>query len=315
MSEGFALCEAIRDDSQRLVDYVVLDMNPALQQMLGVGSEAIGGKLSAAPGDQTAWLALCHRVLTTGKSATFEYHNTSTGRWHEVHVNRVTPTRMAQFFFDVTERKTAEAWQAKLFDELNHRVSNNLTIVSGILRMQAGRGDAALRAELLKAVDRVKSIADVHGSLYRAGGGEGIDFGPYLESLCGRLSQSLLADDRIRIEVQADSGVVPTDHAVPLGMLVNELVTNAVKYAYPAPEEGAVVVRFQVTDGGALLSVSDFGLGLPETFEAGRGGLGMTLVGFMTQQVGGHLTILRDRGTRFELRLGNPPSMASAVKP
>jgi PAS domain S-box-containing protein len=303
MSEGFAVCEAIRDDRGGLSDYVVLEMNPALQRMLGVGPEAVGGKLSDADGDQTAWLALCDQVLKTGTPQVSEYHNPTTGLWHEIHVNRVTQTRMAQLFFDVTERKASQTRQAELFDELNHRVKNNLGIVSAILSMQARAGDDRLRVELMKAVDRVQSIAAVHESLYAGRRTGEVDFGVYLESLCQSLSKSLLADDRIQLVVDAQSAPIAADHAVPLGMVVNELVTNAIKYAYPAPERGLISVRFQTTRDGALLSVADSGRGLPEDFESKAGGLGVRLLRSMVQQVGGSLTVRRHPGATFEIAL------------
>jgi two-component sensor histidine kinase len=303
MSEGFALCEAIRDDQARLSDYVVLEMNPALQKMLRVGPEAVGGKLSDRGGDQTAWLALCDTVLKTGTPRSFEYHHPPTGLWHEVHINRVTQTRMAQFFFDVTERKAAQAHQANLFEELNHRVKNNLTIVSTILDMQGRAGDPALRAELMKAVDRVQSIAEVHASLYSAHAGAEVDFGAYLESLCRGLSKSLLHDDRIQIVVEAQSAPMSADHAVPLGMVVNEVVTNAVKYAYPAPQSGVISVDFRREGAGALLCITDAGAGLPENFETKPGGLGVKLLRSMVTQVGGTLTIRRHPGATFEIRI------------
>ena len=115
MSEGFALCEAIRDAQGNLADYVVVQMNPALQRMLGVGPEAVGGKFSAVPGDQSAWLGLCDRVLKSGSARSFEYHSPDTGRWHEVHISRVSQTRMAQLFFDISERKANEAYRGTPF--------------------------------------------------------------------------------------------------------------------------------------------------------------------------------------------------------
>ncbi len=179
MTEGFAMCEAIWDVKGRLADYTILELNPALQRMLGVdqrvrhpgaqflqiggdrspsepltlglilgkvpspsvGPEAVGTKLSDSAGDRTDWLRLCERVLKTGEPASFEVHTREGDRWHEIRITRVTETRMAQLFFDITDRKRAEARQADLFDELNHRVNNNLALVSGILRMKA-RGTA-----------------------------------------------------------------------------------------------------------------------------------------------------------------------------
>ncbi len=303
MSEGFALCDAIRDERGRLVDYVVAQMNPALLKMLGVGPEAIGGKFSAVPGDQSAWLELCDRVLKTGTPHSFDYHNAQTGRWHEVHINRVSDTRMAQLFFDVTERKEAEAHNARLFDELNHRVKNNLAVVSAILGMQAREAEPVTRANLMKAVDRVQSIAEVHGSLSHGRQAGRVDFAGYLRGLCDRLSASLLADDRVEIMVETTPMDIDAEHAVPLGMVVNELVTNAVKYAYPQPQRGVISICLKSSDRGAVLSVGDSGRGLPNDVESKSGGLGFSIIRSMIRQVGGTLNIDRHSGTTFEIVL------------
>ena len=302
MSEGFALCEAIRDDAGALIDYCVVEINPVLQALLG-GGDLVGGRLSDSNLGGKAWLALCDGVLRTGEPARFEFHNALNDQWHEIRVNRVTPNVMAQFFFDITERKAAQTRQAELFDELNHRVKNNLTIVAGLLTMQARDAGPRVRSELMKAVGRVQSISDVHDSLNKGHGAESVDFGDYLSALGQRLSASLLVDDRVSIEVDAQPLAVSVDHAVPLGMIVNELVTNAVKYAYPAPDRGVISVRFAREADGALLSVGDQGRGLPPDFKAAAGGLGMKLIDSLVRQVGGALTISRDAGLRFEIRL------------
>jgi two-component sensor histidine kinase len=308
MSEGFAVCEAIWDADGRLVDYVILEMNPALQRMLRVGPEAIGTKLSDSEGDRRAWLELCDRVLKTGRAEAFESHNRRSASWHEIHVSRVTETRMAQFFFDITARKLAEIRQAELFDELNHRVKNNLTLVSGLLQMQArGALNATVREQLTKAADRVHSIAQVHAALYRGASSHDVDFGGYLQDLCAGLSKSLFSDDRIAIEVAAETVSLAVDTALPLGMVVNELVTNAVKYAYPEPERGVIRVRFVRENEGLLLSVSDKGPGLPQKAEKPNGALGMKLVTSLVAQVQGELRVRPRPGATFEIRLAGAP--------
>ena len=90
--------------------------------------------------------------MRTGRSQGFEFHNPTTGLWHEIRINRVDETRMAQLFFDISARKQAEEHQARLFDELNHRVKNNLTIVSGLLQMQARSGPREAREQLMKGL-------------------------------------------------------------------------------------------------------------------------------------------------------------------
>jgi PAS domain-containing protein len=238
ISEGFALCEAIRDGRGLLVDYTIVQLNPAFQRMLGVGPEAVGSRLSAAPGDWTGWLALCDRVLRHQKALNFEYHAEQLGLWYEIHLNPLSPKRLAQFCIDITARKRAADYQSDLFDELNHRVKNNLALVSSLLRLQSREASAEVREELEKAAARVNTFADVHASLYQGAGRNVVDFGVYLKDLCAHLAQSLIHEDRIVLEVEAEAFALPIDTAVALGMVVNELVTNAVKYAYPAPSGG-----------------------------------------------------------------------------
>jgi len=308
MSEGFALCEAIWDKDGRLSDYTVSELNPALARMLGVGAEAIGSKLSDTSDDRAAWLSICDRVLKTGTPESFEFHNPATGRWHEIHINRVTESRIGQLFFDITERKTAEIRQGELFDELNHRVKNNLMMVAGLLQMQARSATPEAREQLLKAVDRVQSIAQVHGALYHGSQRHAVDFGAYLQDLCASLSQSLISDDRVTLEVEAEPAMLSVDTAIPLGMVVNELVTNAVKYAYPEPATGVITVRFGRQEGGFVLTVGDSGQGLPGNIESRPGSLGMKLINSLVAQVGGGLSVSHHPGATFEIMLPDAAS-------
>ena len=305
MAEGFAMCEAIWDADGRLSDYTILEMNSALLRMLEVGPEAVGTKLSDSGRDRSEWLRLCEGVLKSGKPASFELHTHSRDLWHEIRVTRVTGQKMAPIFFDTTERKRAEHRQASLFDELNHRVSNNLMLVSSILEMKARETDSdAARHQLRRAVRRVESIGQVHRALYRGGHTEVVDFSAYLGELCGAVEATLIQDKRIEISVESEPASVPVDTAIPLGMVVNELVTNAVKYAYPPPARGRIGVRSS-RDGDALvLSVRDFGRGLPNGAGAQRGGgLGMKLVKSLVSQVKGELVTTGPPGAGFEIRV------------
>ena len=309
MSEDFALCDAEWDEAGRLKDYTIVEINPALQSMLGVGRDAVGTKLSDSGWNGASWLELCEGVLRTGEPVGFEFHNRNTGRWHVIRLTRVAGDRIAQFFFDVTEQKLAIARQQTLFDELNHRVRNNLSMVAGLLSMQARTSEGAVRAQLMKAIDRVQTISELHGSLYQGGHKEDVEFGAYLERLCERLATSVVDEERIGVTVEAQPAVVPLDHAVPLGIIVNELVTNAAKYAYPAPSRGEIRVSFGPTARGLKLSVSDVGRGLatPQTGQKAEGaGLGMKLVRSMVQQIGGRLRVTGPPGAGFEVLLPNP---------
>jgi two-component sensor histidine kinase len=302
ISEGFAVCEALRDENDNLVDYAILEINPALQNMLGVGPEVVGTKLSASGNNTKAWLDLCDGVLRSGTPARFEFDNRQTGRWHDIRITRLTDDRMAQFFHDITERKIAEERQRRLFEEINHRVKNNLAMVSSVLRLQARDADTVARDQLLKAVGRVQSISEVYRTLYGDGQSGAVNFGTYLEELCRSLAASLIDNpERITLKVDADRISVPVDTAVSLGMVVNELVTNAVKYAYPPPQRGEITVRFR-TEPECVLEVGDSGAGLPNGVVNSTIGLGMKLVTSLVQQAGGELSVKHHPGVTYTIR-------------
>ena len=306
MSEGFTLCDALRDTTGKIVDCRVLEVNPAMIQMTGQTQDIVGRKLSEfGPQVLETWLPLLERALTTGETVRSEFLTEGSGRWRELYLNRVDGDRFCQFFIDITERKRAEDFQAQLFNELNHRIKNNLQIVSALLRMQAAAIPAdAARDHLLKAVSRIQTISDIHSSLYKGGSTADVDFADYLGDLCGRLSQSLLdGSDRVRLVVQAQSVRLGLDQAVPLGMVVNELVTNAAKYAYPPPAGGQIRVVFEPRGDDYVLSVSDDGCGLPSGFHLKQAGLGMRLVAALASQIEGSLEIGGGPGAMFELRV------------
>jgi two-component sensor histidine kinase len=116
-----------------------------------------------------------------------------------------------------------------------------------------------------------------------------------------RLDRSLGLPDGVQLTVRAEPASLPAESAVPLGMAVNELVTNAVKYAYPSPRSGPIEVALQLDGADLLLSVRDEGVGLPAA--GGRKGLGMKLVGALAGQAGGELSIGAGPGASFEIRL------------
>lgn len=306
MSEGFVLCEAIRDETGKLCDYWLRDANPAFADSMR--SALVGKRIrQIRPDIPEEWLQTCERVLTRGKPARFEYFDTPLQRWFDVHVTRISETEIGQFYVDITQRKKSEAHQAELFNELNHRVKNNLTIVSAMLAMQARNAvHDEVQTELLKAVARIQSISDVHSSLYKSSSQDEVDFKSYLGDLCARLSHAMLADERITLEVEAHPASVPPEQAVTLGMIVNELVTNAVKHAYGRGESGVVQIGFTAHDGELEVSVRDFGPGIVDGLDGPASGLGMRLVRSLVQRAGGTLSVSMPPGAAFNVRLPRP---------
>lgn len=302
VSEGFALVEGVWNDRGRLVDFTVVEANPALLIMLGIDMQIVGrlhSEIREPPAPE--YVAACAQAFRSGV-ARLEFFARQARRWLDIRITRLSPSRLALIVVDITERKAAESRQSEMFDELNHRVKNNLAAVSAMLTMQARVADDPQVAEQLrKAVDRIETISDVHASLYRVSSKDEVDFAAYLRRLCDRLSASLVENDRVRIEVQADPAMTPLDEAVSLGLVVNELVTNASKYAYPPPASGVIRVQLRNAPRELVLKVSDDGVGLQEAKSAT--GIGMRLVRSLVRQCQGELEVGPGPGANLTVRV------------
>ncbi|KNY21202.1 histidine kinase [Methylobacterium sp. ARG-1] len=214
--------------------------------------------------------------------------------------------------------RAALARQDLLAREMSHRVKNSLAIVASLLALQARAAEAepAVQTALSDARSRVEAIAGVHDQLWRQGDktgdgeGEGVpgelDLAPFLEKLVANLDSGAPGQS---LTCTAAAQRISADRAIPIGLLVNELVTNALKYAYPPethPDGGAIRVRAERELDTLVVEVADDGVGLPADFEIGRSSksLGMRVVGSLTRQLGGTLTVPRTgQGACFRLEV------------
>ncbi|WP_052764117.1 PAS domain S-box protein [Microvirga massiliensis] len=193
---------------------------------------------------------------------------------------------------DIRERKRAEALmrealahQETLTREISHRVKNSLTLVAALLGMQARSAQhRGVRDALQDAEARVGAIAEVHDQLWRRGDVTSVDLADFLGGLCAKLQETA---PHHTLVFRADEPItVATDRAIPLGLLLNELVTNAIKYAYPGSGGEVRVMLSRNGPEGMRLEVADRGVGLPAGFNPVRlpGGLGSRLIaGFVRQ--------------------------------
>ncbi|HYG90998.1 MAG TPA: PAS domain S-box protein [Azospirillum sp.] len=206
---------------------------------------------------------------------------------------------------DISARKQAEADREELLRqkdllmrEINHRIKNSLQMVALLVHMQAADiGNEEARVRFQETATRIATVALVHERLYQASGLEEVESGPYLRDLCADISAALGLDDG-RLIVEVVDVVLPADTAISLGLIVNELVTNAAKYAYPTGVPGPIYVSLGRTDDSRLrLMVSDEGVGLPPGFDPETStGLGMRVLVALTQKVEGEL-LVADQGT------------------
>lgn len=196
------------------------------------------------------------------------------------------------------ERDREIADRDLMLTEFEHRVKNNFQIVASMLDIQRRRvSDPAASEALTSAMMRVDSIARAHRHLYRDGQSSEVNVSDYLKDLCNALSDALLLRGGVTLTCDADAAHIPRDHAVSIGLVVNELVTNAAKHAFAGRETGAIRVSWKhKPEGGWRLTVADDGVGLSPGQRPKRedGGLGQRLIEAFAKQAGGTLTTASD---------------------
>ena len=230
-------------------------------------------------------------------------------RWF---LSRATPLRDAHgrvtHWFgtntDITEKQKVEEFQSLLIREISHRVKNSLSLVSALLNLQARTLADASRSALEDAASRVQAVATVHDQLFRQADAREIELEPFLSNLAAAVAMSA---PEHRTSVDVEPLTVSADAAIPIGLLVNELITNAYKYAYPEGEGGEVRISGERLDEGRYrLQVTDDGVGLPDGFDLAHRGdsLGLKVITSLAKQLGAGLTAeSTEPGARFTLLL------------
>jgi PAS domain S-box-containing protein len=213
---------------------------------------------------------------------------------------------------DITEQSRYEAEQARtyaeravLLKEVHHRVKNNLQVLSSLFYLQAQQTDQPkIRTLLEESRGRIQSIALIHEKLYRSEHLARIDFGDYLKDLTRSLMGAIgVQAPNVSTSVEATNVFVDIERAIPCALIVNELVSNAMKHAFPGGRSGEVCVRVRSVDSGLELEVSDNGIGFPLGLDLSSvSTLGLQLVVSLTQQLRGTLELGREGGTTVRVR-------------
>jgi PAS domain S-box-containing protein len=205
-----------------------------------------------------------------------------------------------------------------LLREIYHRVKNNLQVISSLLNMQVNAEPSeAARHGLIESQSRIQSMALVHQLLYQSKDVGRIDFSEYLKSLCARLLQTYrVGDNRITLEVHAEAILVDIDFAIPCGLIVNELVTNALIHAFPDHRQGHIDVTMRREGGFLHLGVEDDGIGLPPAIEIETTHtFGLEIARTLTRQLGGRLELVRDHGTTVVVVVAAPEALQEPPPP
>lgn len=185
-----------------------------------------------------------------------------------------------------------------LLKEIHHRVKNNLEIVSSLLALQSEQiEDRKVRDTMLKSQHRVHSMSMIHQKLYQGKSLSAIEMKDYFVNLSNYIVDTFGAHDRIEINCQMDALELDVDMAVPIGLIVNELLTNSMKYAFPNGEKGQVSISLTEKDSHLNLEVSDNGIGKPVSGSNEGTGFGTQLVSLLTKQLEGKMTLTVKEGT------------------
>ncbi|MBU0926747.1 MAG: PAS domain S-box protein [Spirochaetes bacterium] len=214
---------------------------------------------------------------------------------------------------DVTERRAAEAKEAAMLaekdlilKEVHHRIKNNFSVIKSLLGMQAGAAPDPKTAESFRTTEsRVQSMALLYERLFESSNFLEASARDYLPALVHDIASNFPAGDRVAIITETDDIVLDAKRLQSLGILVNELVTNSMKYAFEGRGSGSLAVTARRAEGRIAVTVEDDGPGLPEGIEAGDSdGFGLSLVAMLARQLGGSMRVERGGGGKIVVDIG-----------
>jgi PAS domain S-box-containing protein len=215
-------------------------------------------------------------------------------------------------FRDITERKAFEnqllkGFQEKemLLKEIHHRVKNNFMIISSLLNLQSQYIGDEKSLELFKeSQNRARSMAIIHERLYQSSDLKRIDFGEYIRSLTHELFHTYNADHgRIKLKINVQNILLDINIAIPLGLIVNELITNSLKHAFTDGKLGKINVNFYPIDEHYEFIVKDNGIGFPEDIDFQKtNSLGLQMIKVLTSQIDGQIELDNNNGTEFKIK-------------
>src|SRR5690606_35951430 len=192
-----------------------------------------------------------------------------------------------------------------LLQEIHHRVKNNLQVIASLVNMQARKvTDAPAREALDECRTRILTIALIHEQLYLSEDYSRVPFSEYAQQLAHNVfGASETASGRVRLALDLDELSLPVEKAIPCGLILNELITNAMKHAFPGSRRGTVRIALHRTGAEELtLTVADDGVGLGEGFSPERSGsLGMQLISTLSRQIRARVDIASSGGTQVTL--------------
>ena len=294
----------------------ILDVNPPAQQLMSSAASTVIGKSV-----EHVWPEWSEQMELSDTAEVVREIVLNSNNEHHTYDMRISPLigwgghTMSRVVVlrDITERKRAEekiktSLQEKevLLREVHHRVKNNIQIISSLLRLQMQYIEDKTSIEMIKECqNRIKSMALIHEKLYQSENLANINFGEYIEALVQGLVRSYgVSAARIAAKIEVGDISLDIDTAIPCGLIINELVSNALKHAFPNGRKGEIIVALRSVNEHIELTVSDNGVGIPKDidFET-TDSLGLHLATILAEdQLEGEINLDRSKGTTFQIR-------------
>ncbi|MFY9639247.1 MAG: histidine kinase dimerization/phosphoacceptor domain -containing protein [Methanobacterium sp.] len=305
--------------------------NDRLYSMFGTTADNEGGyhmlpedyiKKYTHPDDLQYCIEGFKNTLESGESAfgTRFQHRIIRGdgetRYIAIQIKIVKPTENKSAYVygtvqDITDMKIAEKQLIKsikekeiLIQEIHHRTKNNLLVIASLLNLQSSYiKDKASKDMFKESQNRARSMAIIHERLYQSTDLKRINFGEYINSLVTELFHTYNAEPSLtKLRIDADDILIDIDTSIPLGLIVNELITNCLLHAFPDGNIGEIKVDFHTIDDHYQLSVKDNGIGFPDDLDfKNTDSLGMLMINSLTDQIDGFIELDNSHGTEIKI--------------
>lgn len=220
--------------------------------------------------------------------------------------SHICGTSAAQINFIDKNRQWSKAnvgWGEKevLLAEIHHRVKNNLAVISGLIQFETMEQQGAeVDRKLLNTLLRIQSMAQVHETMYQTNNFTHVVFEEVIEKIADNIRNTIRSDGDVSLIYDAGEVTLNVNQAIPCGMLINELLTNAWKYAYPEGEKGKIYLEMSEDNGTIVLRITEYGEGLPEDEGPGISHtVGFTLIDQLCTQLKADLEVNRTSGTEY----------------
>jgi len=306
---GVALHEIVLDENNKPVDYIWLDVNPEYERLTQLKASDIIGKrvLEVIPNLEKRWIEIFGGVALSGVEISIEDYSEYFDKYWDVKAYSPKKNHFAVAIADITEKMNSdialqEALNEKqsLLNELQHRAKNSFKLITSMIGLISNANHSKETHHVLEEINsRIMAVSEMYDLIYYTKSLTDVNLHDYFERVY--LSLSGLTTDII-LERSFESVTVPVKKAIPLGLIIVELVTNSIKYAFPQQKDGLISIVLSEKDSIATLIVKDNGIGFSEEFDlATVSTMGLTIVKALTAQIEGNLTRSTVDGAGFSI--------------